>query len=97
MTKDAMKSPPPYGGGILHFFSGIPRSTLLRSMSLGGSAFRIHPRPNSRGLLRRRIKNILRQGEFHDKRINFRSGVLGHGWENYLKIRLLTLPRPHNL
>ena len=88
-----MKPPPPYGGGILHFFSGIPRSTLLaysaeaaasaakagRSTSLGGSAFRIHPRTNSRGLLRRRIKNILRQGEFHDKRNNFTSGVLSHG------------------
>ncbi|MFQ5916472.1 MAG: hypothetical protein ACE5I0_01525 [Candidatus Binatia bacterium] len=74
-----MKHPPPYGGGILHLFGGIRRSTLLRlpcgvgshsealvstvvstprgEPSFGGSTFRIHPRPNSRGLLRRRINS----------------------------------------
>lgn len=52
-----MKPPRAYARGILHFFGGIRRSTLLRSSSFGGSNLRIHPRPYSRGLLRRRIKN----------------------------------------
>ncbi len=40
-----MKPPRAYARGILHFFSEIRRSTLLRSSSFGGSAPRIDPRP----------------------------------------------------
>ncbi|MFQ5917088.1 MAG: hypothetical protein ACE5I0_04670 [Candidatus Binatia bacterium] len=76
-----MKPPLPYGGGILDFYGGIRRSTLLRlprgvgshsealvstvvstprgEPSFGGSTIRIHSRPNSRGLLRRRIKEAI--------------------------------------
>ncbi len=64
-----MKPPRDNTHGILHFFGGIRRSTLLaysaeaaapaakagHSSSFKGSAMRIHPRAYGRGLLRRRI------------------------------------------
>ncbi len=50
-----MKPPWVYTRGILHFFGGIRRSTLLRSLSFGGSDRRIHPWADAHGLLRRRI------------------------------------------
>ncbi len=53
---ESMKLPRAYAPGILHFFGGIRRSTPLRSSSFGGSTARIPPRPDGRGLLRRRIK-----------------------------------------
>ncbi len=51
-----MKPPRVYTRGILPFFGGIRRSTLLRSWSFGGSDRRIHPWAYAHGLLRRRIK-----------------------------------------
>ena len=48
-----------YARGILNFFGGIRRSTLLRSPSFGGSTLCIHPRPDGRGLMRRRINQGL--------------------------------------
>jgi len=50
-----MKLPRACARGILHFFGGIRRSTLLRSPTFGQSTLGIHPRPHGRGILRRRI------------------------------------------
>ncbi len=61
-----MKPPRVYTRGILPFFGGIRRSTLLaysaeaaakagRSSSFGGSDRRIHPWAYAHGLLRRRM------------------------------------------
>ncbi len=72
-----MKPPRAYARGILHFFGGIRRSTLLRSSSFGGSALRIahsavaaataakagHPRAYARGLLAKADKPPLLTGE----------------------------------
>jgi hypothetical protein len=51
-----MKPPRVYTLGILHFFGGICRRTLLHSSSFCGSATRIHPWAYARGPLQRRIK-----------------------------------------
>jgi len=68
-----MKPPRADTRGILPFFGGICRSTLLRSSTfadrswlwptkVGGSDRRIHPWAYAHGLLRRRIKGRLEPG-----------------------------------
>src|SRR3990167_317342 len=51
-----IKMKPPWA--YLHFFGEIRRSILLRSLSLGWSALRIHPLAYVHGFLRRRTKDI---------------------------------------
>jgi len=58
-----MKPQRVYTRGVLHFFGGIHRSTLLRSSSFKGSVIRIHPRAYAGGLLRRRINLRGRKGD----------------------------------
>jgi len=57
-TPKKMKPPRVYTRGILPLFGAIRRSTLLRSLSFGGSDRRIHPWANTHGLLRRRTKGL---------------------------------------